>query len=159
MRCHQAGVLRRCLLAAVVLVLFGSCGETAGGQYATLPEAEARGAMDRGWVPRLLPPNATRIREAHDLDTNETWGTFDFTGGDETWVRGRLSEVNPDALAGRVVRAPERLGWWPTALRGTLQKDALQGTGLSFYQATEEKRVIIAIDSAEGRAFYWRPPA
>lgn len=159
MRCHRVGDLCSNLVAVAIVVSLESCGEIQDTSYATRNEAQTRGAMDKGWVPHLLPGSAVRIHEAHNLDTNETWGKFEFTGQDKAWVRGKLVEVDSERLAGRVVRAPERLQWWPTPLRGTLQEQALSGTGLSFYEATDDGRLIVGVDWTMRRAFYWRSPS
>ena len=49
--------------------------------YATLAEARAAGAVERGWLPPLLPAGAHDIREAHD--------EAEVAGGGDSSVFGR----------------------------------------------------------------------
>jgi hypothetical protein len=49
--------------------------------YASYTEAQRVGALGPGgWIPEFLPASATDIREQHDIDTNELWLSFSFTG-------------------------------------------------------------------------------
>ncbi len=41
------------------------------------------GAIQRGWVPELLPDSAYNIEETHDIDTNELYGRFYYKEPDE----------------------------------------------------------------------------
>jgi hypothetical protein len=49
-------------------------------------------AITRGWIPEFLPEEAIQIKERHNLDTNEGWGTFtyievDITKIEKNWER------------------------------------------------------------------------
>ncbi len=63
------------LLAAVALSGL-SCQERVESQYATAAAARAAGAVERGWLPSWLPPDAHEIRDVHDVDTNVVFATF-----------------------------------------------------------------------------------
>lgn len=52
----------------------GPLGENIERQFA---DAKSVRAGNRGgWIPDILPDDATGIREVHNLDTNATWGCF-----------------------------------------------------------------------------------
>jgi len=67
------------LLALMVLALSGC--EVLSARYATLQEAAADEAIERGWLPEWLPIDAIDIQETHDLDSNESWLVFRTTSG------------------------------------------------------------------------------
>ena len=76
-------------------------------EYETVSEEVFRG----GWVPRLLPPTATKIRVQNNLDTNEIWirfstGTPDFDPA-ELGFRRMAPETWPAQ-----VRQPRYASWW-----------------------------------------------
>jgi hypothetical protein len=66
-----------CVLAILIAVT-GACRDldVVTEAYATLAEAQAAGAVDRGWLPRGLPPGTRDVRVAHDLDSSRRWGLF-----------------------------------------------------------------------------------
>ena len=120
--------------------------------YATMKEAIAAGAVERGWVPRELPAGAREIREAHDLDSNRRWGLFDFTRGDAETLRATLAtEVS---LAGQTCNPPRRIEWWPIVLRERLDAAQIAATGLRAYSARNGE-LIFAVNWNQGRAYYW----
>lgn len=122
------------------------------GSYATLQEAEAAGAVERGWVPRGLPPGSHEIREAHDLDSNRRWGLFSFAAPDAEPLRSALGpEVS---LAGQSCNPPRRIEWWPVLLRERLDPAQVAATGLRAY-ASREGDLIFAVNWNQRRAYYW----
>ena len=74
------GALAVALAALAMALSAGGCKniDVRTEAYATLAEAEGAGAVDRGWLPRGLPPGTRELRLAHDLDSNRRWGLFDF---------------------------------------------------------------------------------
>ena len=55
--------------------------EVLDASYESRAEAEAAGAIARGWIPEWLPANASDIHEVHDLDTNEGALAFSLPPG------------------------------------------------------------------------------
>ena len=68
------------IVAAVFVIpmLVRSCGPVEN-RYATLDDVRQAGAMDRGWLPPVLPESAVDIREENDLDLNLGSGSFSFS--------------------------------------------------------------------------------
>lgn len=92
--------------------------------YKTLQAAERDGAVERGWIPPILPASSKEIYERHDIDTNEVWIRFQFnTRGFPGFVsnlkRLNLLEIKSLNLWGLrdsrwwQIRRPK---WWPQAL-------------------------------------------
>jgi hypothetical protein len=69
-------------LALVGIVLAASTYfaylENINNEFATFEEMESAGLISRGWLPEYFPRSATRIREAHNLDTNRVWAEFKY---------------------------------------------------------------------------------
>jgi hypothetical protein len=142
-------------LAVLVLVLaVAACRDrnVVTESYATLQEAAAAGAIDRGWIPRGLPPGSREIRSAHDLDANRRWGLFNFSQTEGSALKSILTtEVS---LAGQTCNPPRRIEWWPLVLRERLNPDAIAATGLRAYGA-QEGDLMFVVNWAQGRAYYW----
>ena len=145
---------RLMLLAAATLLAVAGCrdADVVTESYATLKEAAAAGAIDRGWVPRGLPPGAYELRDAHDLDSNRRWGLFNFPQAEADALRATLgSEISLD---GHRCRAPRRIEWWPQILRDDLDPRKIAATGLRAYSAREGD-LVFAVNWSQGRAYYW----
>jgi len=145
------------LAAAILACAPAGCGDidVVTNTFATLAEARAAGAVERGWVPELLPPGAHDIREAHDEgSTKRRWGLFSFQPADDEPLRRRLgAEMN---LGGTAAEAPPRIEWWPILLRGQLDGERVAATGLKGYQVTGD-RLVAAVNWNQRRAYYWSP--
>ncbi len=152
------------LLGVVVLTTLG-CDERLEKRYGSLEEARRDGALARGWVPAVLPESASDIIEFHDLDTNETWGTFKFSPTGSAAFRAALVEPGSEEQ----LVAPRRPGvarWWPDFLHGRLDGGRLSGARLSLYrlggqkpEAREAGRVFFAVNWEDGVAYFWRGEA
>ena len=152
---------RRCVLAlcaAAGLATSAACrnADVVTGAYATLAEARAEGAIERGWVPEGLPPGSHDVREAHDLDTSRRWGLFSFPT-DQRDALAALLEAQEFSVAGQTCDPPARIEWWPVLLRGRLDADKLRATGLQTYRA-RAGNLLFAVNWSQGRAYYWTPP-
>ena len=121
--------------------------------YATVREARASGAIEKGWMPDTLPENAYELRAAYALNGPERWGLFNFRPADEQVLRAILQ---PDDLpfAGVVMDIPARIEWWPVILRGRLDEERIHATGLRAYHARTSS-LVFAVNWQQGRAYYW----
>jgi hypothetical protein len=150
-------VCRRCrVLLLVLLVLPGlaGCGRTVHtATYATVAEARAAGAIERGWVPPIVPANAYELRAAYAIDGDDRWGLFNFRPEQADALRAVL---HPEELplSGTVMDIPPRIEWWPVLLRGRLDAERIQTTGLRAYRA-RSGRLVFAVNWDQGRAYYW----
>jgi hypothetical protein len=149
----------RFIYAAVASALLttASCRNTdvVTATYATLDEAQRAGAIERGWLPRGLPPGTRDIREAHDLDANRRWGLFSFPRDEATVLRQALQQQEV-ALSGQACDAPGRIEWWPVLLRGILDPEKIQAAGLQAYRSADGN-LLFAVNWRQGRAYYWTP--
>jgi len=139
------------LCAAAVTACSGPVVHTA--TYATMAEARAAGATDRGWVPSSLPEGAYELRAAYAVDGRERWGLFNFRPADADALRALL-QPEPVSFAGTVMRIPGRVEWWPVILRGRLDAERIETTGLRAYPA-KSGDLVYAVNWNQGRAYFW----
>ena len=140
--------------AAVIMLSVPACGnvDVVTDAYGTLAEAQRAGAVERGWLPKGLPPGTRELRVAHDLDSNRRWGLFDFPQEEGEALRGLVGpELSFDGLT---CTPPRRIEWWPMLLRNQLDAARIQATGLRGY-TVKDSDLILAINWAQGRAYYW----
>ncbi len=146
----------RCLTVCISLLVLGAAGcrdsEVVTASYATLEEAVAAGAVQRGVVPQGLPAGSRDIREAHGPSSNRRWGLFNFPADQAESLRALLGPEVP--FGGERASPPRRIEWWPVQLRGNLDEERLVVTGLRAYPAREGD-LIFAVNWNQGRAYYW----
>ena len=121
--------------------------------YATFAEASAAGAVNKGLVPPMLPPGAYELRTAYAINGPERWGLFNFREGDAEALRSVLQR-DETSFAGTEMKIPGRIEWWPVILRGTLDAERIQATGLRAYPA-RSGGLVFAVNWKQGRAYYW----
>jgi hypothetical protein len=144
------------LAAAVCAVCAVGCRdmEVVTNTYASMAEAAQVGAIERGWLPRLVPPGAHDIREAHDEAGGRRWGLFSFGPRDSDHIRAAVGAER--GFAGVECDAPGRIEWWPVLLRGTLNPEQVGATGLKGYAPAGDS-LVVAVNWSQRRAYYWTP--
>ena len=121
--------------------------------YASVTEARAAGAIEKGFVPSILPGRAYELRAAYAVNGPERWGLFNFREGDAEALRSVLLPEEM-SFAGTEMTIPGRIEWWPVILRGTLDAERIQATGLRAYRA-RSGGFVFAVNWQQGRAYYW----
>jgi hypothetical protein len=140
----------------VVCVALAACsGRTVHTEtYGSMSEARTAGAVERGWVPAIVPAEAYELRAAYDVDGDRRWGLFNFRPADEPVLRAALDEAEV-SVAGTVMDIPARIEWWPVQLRGRLDEERILATGLQAYRSTGGEFTFL-VNWKQGRAYYWR---
>lgn len=121
--------------------------------FASWREARDTGAVERGWVPAMLPEAAYELRAAYEPDGWRRWGLMNFRAEDADALRAILDPAG-FSLEGTRIDIPGRIEWWPVAMRGALDHQALAATGLQAYRV-RDSRLILAVNWSQGRAYYW----
>ncbi len=104
----RSRVLWRLSLAACVLQLV-ACVETLDASYTSFAEAQGKGSVAAGWVPAWLPPEASDIREVHNIDTNLFMLSFALPKGTQLSLPAGCVQVSPQMLK----KPPFSRSWWP----------------------------------------------
>lgn len=137
----------RILAAAVILaVLLAGCNENMRASYETYAEAEADGAISRGWIPAYVPPSATQIMEVHNLDVNTQRIRFNAPLADLQLMVEGMRMVPRSEL-------PKSTNYLPPIDGDWIGKS---GTSLRFYVAINGGAArCVAVDWKAQRAYGW----
>ena len=68
---------------AVYLFMTSYFSDVHVNKYSDRETVKENQAIEKGWVPAILPESAYDIAETHDLDTNELFGSFRYKERDE----------------------------------------------------------------------------
>ncbi len=63
-------------------------------KYSNLQEVKTDTAIQRGFLPAILPASASKIVESHDLDTNTIFGSFNYEEKDEETFMQNLTDIH-----------------------------------------------------------------
>ena len=146
-------------MTLLAVALGGACvGPFSELQERQYPNTDtARAADPSGWIPAILPNDATGIREAHKVDVSRTWGCFGTRRADE--VRALLAGLHAHKAPGPIGNRPAEIfrdfSWWP---------DSMSGSALEAWEFREESRcsactptvVRVGIDVGSGTVCFHR---
>ena len=71
------------LVLIISLIMLGYFSDDYSNSYKNVQEVKADEAIERGWVPSIIPNSAYDIVETHHLDTNVFYGSFYYKEEDE----------------------------------------------------------------------------
>jgi hypothetical protein len=143
---------RAAAAAALALTIAGCSGvRSESDVFATLQEARAAGAIDRGWVPSGLPESTTDLRDAH-VPSGTHWGRFSFPPAQANALRPLIGAEITSAPP--PCDPPGRFEWWPRLLRSPINLETAHVTGLRLYSSRDRSRVF-AINWNQGQGYYW----
>jgi hypothetical protein len=121
----------------------GPFSETRESHYPDVPAARRDGAFTRGWLPEVLPPDATDIWEQHQVDSVRTWACFLVPEGAAS-VRTLLTGLGAQRVPGPVSQGPPALlgtrAWWPSSM-GKAPLEAYQ------FKETAGYTVVLGIEA------------
>ncbi|KYJ85978.1 hypothetical protein [Sulfurovum riftiae] len=80
---------------AIYFLLTSYFSDVQINKYPDLQAVKEDKAIEKGWVPDMLPDSAYDIEETHDLDTNQLFGRFYYKEADEGSIMEKLTIV-PD---------------------------------------------------------------
>jgi hypothetical protein len=127
------------LLLGGALVQAG-CDGGSESHYRTISDAARDGAIERGWVPAILQPDAENIHESHDLDSSRGSGSFTLNSS----LLRRLTSSCTPSHGVQSVAHPHH--WWD---RPAINKK--DGTGSQILQCG---RFLVEIDPAHQVGYF-----
>jgi hypothetical protein len=139
-------LLKNMLTFAACLAMSGCFLETMDASYATGNEVIRGGYLEKGWIPRWLPSDATDIRETHNIDSNVSELSF--------LIPGRSSVVLPEDCRpveyAHTVEAYIRRRWWPS-------EQELESSYVFFQcKADAADYRFVGITKSGRRVLHWR---
>jgi hypothetical protein len=147
----MANVRSAALLFMMLLVLGCERMETVETVYPDFRAAvQAEAVGDAKWIPAFLPTSATRIREVHNLDTNEQWLAFLFSSADLPALGGACRPVG-----GKDIVFPRRAPgpWWPRELTRQAKGHELPQGRYDYYSCPTHAGMAVAGERPE--AYFW----
>jgi hypothetical protein len=121
-----------------------SCSEDFESHYDSFQQAHQADA-GHGWLPEFLPTTATDIREIHNIDSNQVWGSF-FNRDARS-----LSSFCSDPISVSTIRiASPGVRWWPKELVG----DTESSSQATLYRCSGSPQSTLIALAHDGR-FYW----
>ena len=82
-------------IAGLVYLLFSSLfTDVQINKYENLEVVKEQTAIQRGWIPAILPDSAYDIVETHDIDANTIFGSFNYKEKDEEKFLQNLTTLN-----------------------------------------------------------------
>ena len=82
-------------ILAVYYLLTSYLSDVQVNKYSDRETVKKNQAIERGWVPAILPESAYDISETHDLDTNALFGSFQYKEKDEESLLKNMT-ASPD---------------------------------------------------------------
>jgi hypothetical protein len=113
---------RRLAGTLTMLALMG-CSDVVTSRFSDLADAKSQGALERGWLPPLLPDSARAIVERNNLDLNTGIGSFTYDVSERpTYMEklsraGAVSRVEGDS---DILTVTTDGSWWEIRLPRTL---------------------------------------
>jgi len=122
--------------------------------YPTHAEAVADGAVERGDVPRFIPPTATQIYARNNRDTGQHFVRFDYQPAELPAIVQGMQRLRTEQELERVpVPSPGWSKWWLITSR-TLTGG--QGEYLEVYHVPSgPDRGYLAVDPRTRHGYYW----
>ena len=142
------------LIIAYLFTVVG-CSERIESFYETFDDAEKSGAVEKGWIPSVLPKSSVTIKEIHDLDSNNVWLCFEIKNIEDNDFLRSIEKVSSEDIKNYLPRDP-KVQWWPhNLLIG--QENQLN---YSFYKTYENNKGLNRVlffgkKNKEGIIYCW----
>jgi hypothetical protein len=106
--------------------------------------------LNAGWLPSWLPKSAYRIKESHDIDTNESWLTFSFSKSDDFYS----SACKPITKEEAELPSDRNIKQFPEFV-SIMNKQLHNNSSLAFYICEGIGPRHLAIDMQLSVAYIW----
>jgi hypothetical protein len=134
-------LIRTVLVMVASLLPVTGCKEQLESRYPSVKTAVQAGAFKRGWLPTVLQPDATDMREWHDLDSSEVRGRFALNDS----VLNRLQSACKESLE----EPPVGTGpsWW--------LHTNLDGKIAASFHVVRCDNFFVSTDRENGIGYFW----
>ncbi|PHS40670.1 MAG: hypothetical protein COB07_03955 [Sulfurovum sp.] len=82
------------LMLLMFVILLSYTSDEQRNSYKNLQAVLSDNAIERGWIPEILPESAYDIVEIHNLDTNVFYGSFYYKEKDEAKLMKHLTLIS-----------------------------------------------------------------
>lgn len=99
--CHFKTTDMRLTLTFLIALFLQSCSDNYEQSYADYSSFNKSSARQQGWFPGIVGQDCFDFKEIHNLDNNNSYGTFAFTNGD------RIDSLLTDTLRFEQIKSNE----------------------------------------------------
>ena len=125
--------------------------------YTTHAEAVTARAVERGDVPRFVPPSATEIHARNNRDSRQRFMRFTFDPATLPAITQGMRRLAQAEVEKVMVPSPGYTEWFPITSR---TMSGTQGEYLQVYEiAPGPDRGYLAVDPRTHYAYFWSRPA
>lgn len=147
-------------LAVPILLLACNNSELLHASYANLEAARDDGAITRGWIHPFVPPSATNILEAHDLDTNTQCLTFNFHPDDRAQILQYFQPILEQDIPWPDKGPVRATSWWPVQFQHPHplkieSHQPYQFSGDAFRSISPDMRAYLILDTTNNQVWFW----
>ncbi|HDS1039052.1 TPA: hypothetical protein QDZ42_002068 [Stenotrophomonas maltophilia] len=108
-RSPQGHATLRASIIGALCCTMAACGLVMDSRFDTLQAAREQDMVRKGWVPEWVPPDATDLREVHDLDSNVSELAFRKPVATQIRLPAHCRKTRYSSSA----RASIQRSWWP----------------------------------------------
>ena len=137
---------RKSLVVVACLLTTGCFLETADASYSTAKDVIDSGYLEKGWIPRWLPPDATNLQETHNIDSNASELSFSIPSRDSLALPESCTPIEfKDTVPAYIKRR-----WWPSELE---LRDSY-----AFYRCPPDAAdyMFVGVRADGQRVLHWR---
>ena len=84
----------KAIYTILFIVFLLGCSDSQQNYYKNKDAIIKDNAIQRGWIPSIIPDSAYKIEEEHNLDTNILKGSFQYNEKDENIFLNKLEKSN-----------------------------------------------------------------
>jgi hypothetical protein len=120
-----------------------ACREKFESYYPSAAAAVKAGEFDRGWLPDVLKPDVTNIREWHDIASNEVRGKFALN---ERIVKSLQTTCKPGSDVPR--KTWSMPAWFPASISSGKAAEH----GMQIFRCDD---FFVAVDTTAAARYFW----
>jgi|GEM_PF-4042620 len=135
----------RCALCFVIVVGSAGCNDAWTKHFENVESANREGLLDKGWIPRFIPPDSKNIVASGDLDSGIVLGSFVSMNYDR--VKAKCSKA-PDSLS-----IPSYARRW-IGIRDATDSGTLRSNGYEVLMCSSDNFDLADLNR-EHKFLYW----
>ena len=142
--------MKKIILFLQCVFIIYSCTEYFESTYLNYSEVVSDRAIDRGWIPQVIPKSSKYIYEWHDLDSNVGFGSFLFDKNDYDDLIEKLELIDKNEII--KFRELNIRREWDNKLSSNSSSVDYISQGYLFYKF---KGFYLAIKKENCQVYFW----
>ena len=108
--------------------------------------------FEAGWVPYWLPSSASKIKESHNIDTNEAWLMFSFLPSDDFYTD--CQKVKGFKASFLLINSESRHKQFKNFVDSLVL--AIKDNVIDFYDCDGDSDRVLVVDFDNSYAYVWK---